>query len=327
MKLSPRLRRILVTILAILTLGAPVATAPQASALDTCHSTDYSCLARWGYGPYVGGYPDTYYFAGHHNCTRYVAHRLNRAGVGDPGNWGDGGQWGASARARGYQVDNTPRPGSIGYASFGEHGHVAVVEQVSGDRVLVSEDNASGYNHDPSGYTRIAWYSKSWFSGYIHVPQLEAQYGSGGGGSPGKDPVGSFDTAQGGVGTVHVRGWSYDPDVLSHDVRIHIYIGGQAGTAGAQSTEIIANKARGDLRGTPAFDNVITTTKTGNQQVCAYAINVGGGNNKLLGCKNVTITARATTTNTPPPTTTTPPPPGDEPAPQPGRQAGSSLSS
>ena len=84
-------------------------------------------------------------------CTWWAA--IRRAQIGKPvaGRLGNGGDWGSNARALGYQVSTSPRPGDA--VSFARgvlgadrtYGHVAVVESVRADgSILISEANAKG---------------------------------------------------------------------------------------------------------------------------------------------------------------------------------------
>ena len=109
-------------------------------------------------------------------------------------------------------------------------------------------------------------------------------------------PTGVYESATGGAGTVNVKGWAYDADDVSRALDIHVYIGGECGSSNAEKHSISANKKRTDVEnvypGTGnyhGFNANITTNKTGKQKVYVYAINIGGGSNQLLGCKEVTI--------------------------------------
>lgn len=79
-------------------------------------------------------------------CTWYAKERAPWAG----NNWGNGGQWGASAAAAGFRVDHTPAAGAIivflpGQSVGGQWtadstcGHVGYVESVSGNSVTFSQ--------------------------------------------------------------------------------------------------------------------------------------------------------------------------------------------
>ncbi len=120
-------------------------------------------------------------------------------------------------------------------------------------------------------------------------------------------PLGSFDQARSGNGTVTVAGWAFDDDQPTAPVDIHVYVGGPAGAAGAEGHAIgLANGSRSDVgaaypgRGNNhGFSKTFTTNKRGQQDVYVYAINIDssgktGGSNTLLGKRTVTV-APATT--------------------------------
>lgn len=75
------------------------------------------------------------------NCTYYVA---NRRDV--PSNWGNARNWLAGAKRAGFSTGATPQVGAIAWTSAGYYGHVAIVEEVAGNSVRVSEMNYLGYN-------------------------------------------------------------------------------------------------------------------------------------------------------------------------------------
>ncbi len=91
-------------------------------------------------------------------CTYYVASRRPV-----PPNWGNARDWMANAKASGYFTGSIPVAGAIAWTSAGRYGHVAYVEQVKGDDVLVSEMNYIGWN-------RISqrWVKANSFGGYIY---------------------------------------------------------------------------------------------------------------------------------------------------------------
>lgn len=97
----------------------------------------------------TSGYPGNAYAAG--QCTWYVYNRFYQLGKTIPAYLGNGGQWGASASAQGYNTTSTPKAGVA--ASFpagvagaaAPYGHVAFVEYVNPDgSFLVSEMNMNG---------------------------------------------------------------------------------------------------------------------------------------------------------------------------------------
>ncbi len=58
--------------------------------------------------------------------------------------WGNGGQWAASAAADGFRTGSQPQVGAIACWNDGGYGHVAVVYQVSGNKIAVQESNYAG---------------------------------------------------------------------------------------------------------------------------------------------------------------------------------------
>ena len=106
------------------------------------------------------------------------------------------------------------------------------------------------------------------------------------------DPTGCLDSCTGGAGVVNIRGWAKDEDAPDTAIGVHVYIGGPAGTAGVSPVGIQANQYRSDV-GNHSFSETIKTDRTGTQDVYVYAINVGGGNNALIGKGTVTITPAA----------------------------------
>ncbi len=270
-----------------------VATAPPAESAQIAHCSraDYGCVEGSGYGAYTSTWADTYYFGGEHNCTRYVAYRLARNGMPDPGtSWGNAGDW--WTRAPG-EKNLTPAIGAIAYWApgkkpAGSYGHVAWVEAYQPDgSVTVTEDNA-GWNSRHVTYSGV-----DGPSGYIHIRGSSQYFGD----SPSAlDPVGSLDEVSSpSPGKVKVRGWAFDRDALARSIDVHVYVGGGVGTAGVEGHALTANVSRPDVdsaHGVGAlhgFDSMLATNKRGRQDVCVYAINIGGGDSVELGCRAVTI--------------------------------------
>ena len=76
--------------------------------------------------------------------------------------------------------------------------------------------------------------------------------------------------------TLHVRGKAYDLDNARASTRLHVYVGGGAGS-GAPSYEI---RTDGNSR---IFDDTRTVNRTGRQHVYVYALNdYGAGENKEI---------------------------------------------
>ncbi|MBQ2971499.1 MAG: GBS Bsp-like repeat-containing protein [Ruminococcus sp.] len=110
------------------------------------------------------------------------------------------------------------------------------------------------------------------------------------------NPEGCFDEVENKGGAIFVRGWAFDYDNIDEALEIHVYIGGEAGSEGAQLHKIKADTLREDIEevyGTGlnhGFDSIITTDLRGEQTVYVYAINTGNGGNVFVGSKTVTIT-------------------------------------
>ncbi len=113
------------------------------------------------------------------------------------------------------------------------------------------------------------------------------------------DPKGGYDSVDSpGRGQVRIVGWAFDPDAPTATLAITAYVGGKAGGRGAKRYDLgaVADLPRSDV-GTAhpeagedhGFDATFITTKTGKQPVCLYAVNVGAGSDRRLGCKTVEI--------------------------------------
>ena len=108
--------------------------------------------------------------------------------------------------------------------------------------------------------------------------------------SSGNAPTGWLDSVTSdSVGRIHVRGWTLDADSPTTSLDVHVYIGGAAGDSNAEGHVIKANLERSDIAAAypgagsaHGFDAVINTSKSGDQPVYVYGINVGGGGNALL---------------------------------------------
>lgn len=83
-------------------------------------------------------------------CTWYAFNRVAQLGGRVDDFMGNGGEWGAKGRALGYEVTQTPKagylvsftPGTAG--SDPRYGHVAFVEAVTDEGILISEGNVVG---------------------------------------------------------------------------------------------------------------------------------------------------------------------------------------
>ena len=111
----------------------------------------------------------------------------------------------------------------------------------------------------------------------------------------GRNPFASLDGYSGGDGTIYIRGWVADWDDPGAALSVHVYVGGPAGS-GAPGYAITADKYRSDVNdaypgigNNHGFEDRIAVSPRGNQKLYIYGLNVGGGENILIGEVNVTI--------------------------------------
>ena len=107
------------------------------------------------------------------NCTNYVAYRMIKAGMPSarpaqlrPG-MGNAEYWGTSFPGL---TDQTPAIGAVAWwrenaGGAGSAGHVAYVERVEADAIVISESNWGS----PFTWRRIAKGGRHWPSGFIHL--------------------------------------------------------------------------------------------------------------------------------------------------------------
>lgn len=105
------------------------------------------------------------------------------------------------------------------------------------------------------------------------------------------EPKGYLDLASGENGVLRVIGWAVDEDLSSEPVTIYVYVGGPAGSGASCYNIGKANIQRtglgwGDYHG---YNTRIKVKERGQQSVYVYAINVGSGNNPLIGSGTVNI--------------------------------------
>jgi hypothetical protein len=118
------------------------------------------------------------------------------------------------------------------------------------------------------------------------------------------DPKGRVELAESPApGNVRIVGWAFDPSSPTVPVTIRAYVGGQR-SAARYELGPIAEIARPDIatshRAAGAdhgFDARFATIKTGRQRVCVYAVDIGPGNDKLLGCRGMGIGVAVTMSN------------------------------
>ena len=88
---------------------------------------------------------------------------------------------------------------------------------------------------------------------------------------------------------VRVSGWTLDPDTAG-PTDVHVYVDGAGANTGAASGNRpdigAAFPAYGSAHG---FSWTSSTLAPGAHTVCVFAINAGGGENRLLDCRTVTL--------------------------------------
>jgi hypothetical protein len=121
---------------------------------------------------------------------------------------------------------------------------------------------------------------------------------------PDEDPIGFLDLAGAPVpGQVRVKGWAFDRSALTQPLAIRAFVGGHDGDPGAIEYELgaVADQVRLDVGSRyrqagsgHGFDVTFPTVKSGAQPVCVYALNTGGGADRLLGCRSTTVPVAVT---------------------------------
>lgn len=227
-------------------------------------------------------------------CTWFVwQHIYNNLGIALP-DWGHGGQWLNGAKNSGYSTGNVALPNSIAVWQDNGYGHVAFVSSVSGGNMIIAEGGRTDLDHTATHGIcydfSISSAVGSWRSdgtqkliGFIYLNGY-------------RQPEGCVDSVTAGKGKITVGGWAFDRDATNTSLAIHVYIGGPAGTPGAECHVITANSERKDVNdvygvgNNHGFHATITTSKYGNQPVYIYAINAGADvGNPCIGSRNVSI--------------------------------------
>jgi hypothetical protein len=122
---------------------------------------------------------------------------------------------------------------------------------------------------------------------------------AGGGTSSSDNPKGSFDLVSSPApGQVQISGWAFDPNAPKTPVSISAYLGGKVDEGGASGYELgpIATQERSDLLAlfpragaAHGFDSSFPVVGSGRQRLCVYALNIGPGADKLLGCRTLGV--------------------------------------
>jgi hypothetical protein len=115
-------------------------------------------------------------------------------------------------------------------------------------------------------------------------------------GQAGTDPQGNLNNIETRSGGIWVRGWVADNDAPTTPIQVKVSIGGPLGQG--ETFTLNANLQRTDIPRTypqfgeyHGFNQTLTTTKRGTQQVYVYAVNAPGtgGADKLIATRTVRI--------------------------------------
>lgn len=251
--------------------------------------------------PYNGPY-------GLPNCTCYAYGRAweilgsepNLPKRGNAGSW-----WWTNQSTGNYAYGSTPKIGAIAcWDTYDkDHGHVAVVEGISGNRVTLSEshygDNHNGVlfdnkvmNADSSDYLRSYR-----FLGYIYIGEFASDSSS-------HSPEGFVGAYNGGEGTIFIDGAGYDPDNTNESIRVDIYLRDNEGnmygignfTANSERLDANDRYGCGIYHG---FGGTINTDLSGEFTLLAALIDTGNDDPKWIEAGKVSVTSKPTDTTSP----------------------------
>ncbi len=217
--------------------------------------------------------------SGYYQCVEFIQAYYQYLGVSPV--TGNGCDYASNALPAGWTrtAGGQPQKGDIlVYGAYGSqaYGHVAIYES---DNSLYDQDGSvygATVKHETANYRTYTWA----YWGCIHP-----NFGS----FVNHDPGGGFDECWSDDGLLGIRGWSFDPDSPDTAVRIHVYVGGPAGsgascyTTDAVGKELIANNQdRPDAGRRCGFYYTLSVEETGEQPIYVYALDNEGGNNPLL---------------------------------------------
>jgi hypothetical protein len=98
-------------------------------------------------------------------------------------------------------------------------------------------------------------------------------------------PLGNLEIARRRPTAINVRGWTADPDVPNQAIQVHVYVDGRGVAIGSAG-----NRRRDVARLYPHLGenhgfNITTRVTQAPHFVCVFAISVGNGGNRQLGCR------------------------------------------
>jgi hypothetical protein len=178
------------------------------------------------------------------------------------------------------------------------------------DHVWMANWNGRQSTEDPyvpdyawSEHQRIHQYrgghDESWGGVAINIDNNYVDGATVGGSNAADDPKGRLELADSPLpGQLRVSGWAFDPNAPGTPVSVRVYVGGKPGQSGALLHELgpVAAGSRPDIAlthrasgGVGGFDVSFLTLKTGRERLCAYAVDIGPGSDRPLGCRAVGV--------------------------------------
>ena len=268
------------------------------SDISTCpsginHNGDYGIYIDINAHPYT-----TYqnkaagsYAYGNSGCAWFAAARHCQLTGREYNIWSGQSWWNKHAAEKGYAKGSECR--AYSFACYTNH--IAVVEQVSGNNVVITEGGTSAYSDANHGYctirrTTISALQKSGtkrgdFLGYVYFSE-----------GP-KNPKIAFDYAGAdGVGKILVTGWAFDEDNVNTAIAVHVYayVNKDYNTPYFLG-ETIANVSRPDVNDAFGCGNYhgfcasFPSPVSGTVEVNVAAINIGSGDNVWASGKFINV--------------------------------------
>jgi hypothetical protein len=142
-------------------------------------------------------------------------------------------------------------------------------------------------------------HDETWGGVTINIDNNYVDGATAGTASSSDDPRGSFDAVGSPApGQVQISGWAFDPNAPRQPLSIRAYLGGKIKEGEATGYELgpIASLERTDLfalfpraGSAHGFDVSFPVVGSGRQRLCVYALDIGPGSDKLLGCRAVGV--------------------------------------
>ena len=112
--------------------------------------------------------------------------------------------------------------------------------------------------------------------------------------APDPNPIGSWDRAGLSGTSYEFGGWAFDPNTPQESINVDVYdrrpdgsqVGVRFSTGGSRGDVAAAFPGVG---GNTGFNGAIALAGPGRHTVCAYAINTGPGENRLISCRDVDV--------------------------------------